>query len=418
MAGDVLGHFVPYHKLAVLVAVITTVVFSIAFSHSIVFEAKTSVIDLDQTRWSAGLIEKVNASPYVSIVEVLHTPAEVRSMVRNDRSQAVLYIPKGAEEHVTKGDRQVHLGLYLDDSNSAQNGELTSRITSIVNELGAETAIGRGDGVSSLGANSEETRAMIAPLALGTRSITNPTSQSTTGTTANFLIFFSTMYQGLCALMLVGRLKVGHRWGSAVLPAGLAAFLTRAVPYAFVYMAVVMAALAVLVTFGQMRFAGNPALFALALFLTGLANVWVAVLLSWNAQNPGDGAGKMIFLVPPGFILGGMTFALTSPHEFVQWAAWGIPLSWIFKFWRDQGLRGVTVSDDLALLGAMLVYLAALALLVGMLFWRAQAKRRIEVEEAWRDLAAVKRPGERQEERPEESPDERPEPVKAEAPAR
>lgn len=81
-------------------------------------------------------------------------------------------------------------------------------------------------------------------------------------------------------------------------------------------------------------------------------------------------------------------------------------------------MRGVTVSDDLALLGAMLVYLAALALLVGMLFWRAQAKRRIEVEEAWRDLAAVKRPGERQEERPEESPDERPEPVKAEAPAR
>ena len=45
-------------------------------------------------------------------------------------------------------------------------------------------------------------------------------------------------------------------------------------------------------------------------------------------------------------------------------------------------------------------------------FLAGAGEARIEVEEAWRDLAAVKRPGERQEERPEESPDERPEPVK------
>ena len=91
MAGDVLGHFVPYHKLAVLVAVITTVVFSIAFSHSIVFEAEDLRHRPRPNALVGGPHRKVNASPYVSIVEVLHTPAEVRSMVRNDRSQAVLH---------------------------------------------------------------------------------------------------------------------------------------------------------------------------------------------------------------------------------------------------------------------------------------------------------------------------------------
>ena len=66
------GHFVPYHKLAVLVALITSFFFSITFSHDIVFEAPVAVIDLDASRYSAQFIEKLNASPYISVREVLH----------------------------------------------------------------------------------------------------------------------------------------------------------------------------------------------------------------------------------------------------------------------------------------------------------------------------------------------------------
>ncbi|MFR4553035.1 MAG: hypothetical protein ACLT49_07285 [Sutterella wadsworthensis] len=48
----------PYHKMGIAVAVITTVAFSIILSHDVVFEAPVAVIDLDQSRWSAELIEK------------------------------------------------------------------------------------------------------------------------------------------------------------------------------------------------------------------------------------------------------------------------------------------------------------------------------------------------------------------------
>lgn len=69
------GRFVPYHKLAVLVATVVSFVFSIFFSHDIVFEAPVSVIDLDASRYSTAFIEKLNATPYVSVREVRHSPA-------------------------------------------------------------------------------------------------------------------------------------------------------------------------------------------------------------------------------------------------------------------------------------------------------------------------------------------------------
>ena len=76
------GHFVPYHKLAILVAVITSFMFSIAISHDVVFEAPVAVIDLDQSRWSAQVLEKLNASPLISVRRVVHTPVDVRGLTR------------------------------------------------------------------------------------------------------------------------------------------------------------------------------------------------------------------------------------------------------------------------------------------------------------------------------------------------
>lgn len=57
------GRFPPYHKMGIAVAVITTVAFSIILSHDVVFEAPVAVIDLDQSRWSAELIENLMPRP-------------------------------------------------------------------------------------------------------------------------------------------------------------------------------------------------------------------------------------------------------------------------------------------------------------------------------------------------------------------
>lgn len=383
------GHFVPYHKLAILVAVITSFMFSIAISHDVVFEAPVAVIDLDQSRWSAQVLEKLNTSPLISVRRVVHTPVDVRGLTRGDSALGVVYIPKGAQAEILRGGRTVTLGYYADDSNTAQNGELYSTLNEIVAELGAEAAVSRPDGVSSLGRNASETEAMISPLRIGFRYLSNPTGQAATGTVVNFIFFFSLMFHGLASLMLIGRMRVTNEWESRVLSGSLLALLARAAPYAFIFTCVVTTALAVMICAGQLRFAGSILLFIPGFFLGAVGNTWLAYLISWNCTNPGQGAGRMIWLVPPGFIMGGATMAVGFLHGWMHLASFGIPLVWIFNFWRDVGLRGVGAGGVASLYGMAILWLLFIGTLVAVRFWREECAHRETVRQNWRDMREI-----------------------------
>ena len=383
------GHFVPYHKLAVLVALITSFFFSITFSHDIVFEAPVAVIDLDASRYSAQFIEKLNASPYISVREVLHSPADPRKLTRHDRVQGVLYLPHGLAESVIRGDKTVRVGFFADDSNTAQNGEIFNVLNEVVASEGASVSVSRAGGVGTLAQNEPETESTLSPLRVVTRYLSNPTGQAATGTVVNFLFFFSMMYLGMTCLMLPGRLRVTHRWAPDVLSGSVLALLVRVVPYALICTAAVSTALAVLINLGQLRFAGNGLLFVVLLFLCAVANGWVALLLAWRCSTPGDEASFMIWLVPPGFILGGATMAIGFAQPWMQFLSKGIPLVRLFSFWRDVGLRGLEFSAVAASIGWFLLYLVFLGVLVGIRFRLDERRRRKEVRAFWRELAAA-----------------------------
>ena len=128
------GRFPPYHKMGIAVALITTAAFSIILSHDVVFEAPVAVIDLDQSRWSAQLIEKLNASPYMQVERVVHSPADPRRMTAHDRVQAVIFIPKDAQASLLRGAQTVRLGTYLDDSNNSFLSLMKSRLSSVLKQ--------------------------------------------------------------------------------------------------------------------------------------------------------------------------------------------------------------------------------------------------------------------------------------------
>lgn len=97
----------------------------------------------------------------------------------------------------------------------------------------------------------------------------------------------------------------------------------------------------------------------------------------------------MFFLVPSGFILGGATMATGFLHGWVHDVSFGIPLVWLFSFWRDQGLRGIDGLAALPLFGGALLWLIFLGSLNAIRFWRDEEKRRKELQQYWHDLQAV-----------------------------
>ena len=91
------GRVVPYHKTAMAVAAVVAFLFSLIFRQTAVFEAPIAVIDLDASRYSTELIERINTSPYIRVTAVYHTPYSAERLTEHDLNSGVLYLPQGRE---------------------------------------------------------------------------------------------------------------------------------------------------------------------------------------------------------------------------------------------------------------------------------------------------------------------------------
>lgn len=96
------------------------------------------------------------------------------------------------------------------------------------------------------------------------------------------------------------------------------------------------------------------------------------MILTFNATTPASGSAFMIFVVPPGFILGGVTIATALLPEWCQIFSHIFPLTWLFAFYRDIALRGVGLTSVLGTYGAFILYLTALAAIVAIKYFKAQ----------------------------------------------
>lgn len=217
---------------------------------------------------------------------------------------------------------------------------------------------------------------MLSPMQLKNRHLFNPTNTATNSTSIAFVYFFSSLFYGLATLMVVGRLKVTGAWDQAVFNRGPLALMCRMVPYAFFYTTGITVVSALLVTFGQLRFEGNYFAYLPTIFMTGLAFGWLALILSWSTQNPGEGASLMTFLVPPGFILGGATMAVGFLPLWAYYISYAFPLVWQYRFYRDFAMRGQTLAQMLPTYGAYLIFLTVIASVVVLLYYRT--KRQVE----------------------------------------
>lgn len=223
------------------------------------------------------------------------------------------------------------IGYFADSANMSQNSAMASNLQSIVAQALSETA---GHSLPSV--------------SVVTRNLFNVTGSYTNTIMAGFLFFFPSIYLGITVLMLMGRLHVTGLWHETIMNRGISAI------------------------FNDLRFAGSIWTFLPVPFLTALAIGLCAMIFTFNATTPAGGAAFMIFIVPPGFVLGGVTVATALMLEWCQVFSHLFPLTWLFAFYRDIALRGVDLTAELTLYGAFIIYLTMLAAVVALKYLKAQ----------------------------------------------
>ena len=93
------GQGMPYEKVAIMVAVVITVLLTVLLGNNFAKDAKVAVIDLDNSKYSHELIDKINASQYMKVTAVLNTPTDPQKLFYRDQNVAVIYLPKDLEKN-------------------------------------------------------------------------------------------------------------------------------------------------------------------------------------------------------------------------------------------------------------------------------------------------------------------------------
>jgi hypothetical protein len=336
------GMGMPYEKVAMIVAVVCAVLFTVLLGNNYIQDAPVAVIDLDNSKYSHQVIDEMDASPYIRIDTVLHTAVNPKSLFYRDRFAAVVYFPKDLEKN-RYSDAAGTIGVFYDNTSIAQNADIIEGLNAIVEieneKLAAPTTSRAERGIT-----------------LRDRLLFNPQgSAANNGEVQGFLFFFSSMFFTFATIGMIPRLRMTGELARTQQEGTPFAILVRLVPYYICLMTALTVGMVILHFLNDMAFTGS-------------------LLFGWNAANPGVAASRMILFIPMGFILGGATSPIMQQSLWVRYFAHFFPLTWEYEFTRDITIRGAGFWDIAPEFGGFLIYFACILIVFCLVFYGTRQK--------------------------------------------
>ncbi len=350
------GQGMPYEKVSIMVAVIITVFFTVILGNNFIKDANVAIIDLDNSKYSHELIDKIDTSQYMKVTAVINTPVEPKNLFYQDKNIVVIYLPKDLEKNRytnTAGS----IGVFYDNTNTAQTSENKEALNEIIVEDNLVT----------------QTDTQTGGITLNARNLFNPAASTSNGETQGFLFFFSSMFFTFATIGMIPRLRITGKLNSILKQGTPFDLMIRILPYGMCLLISIFIGLAILRIWGDMVFSGYIVTFIITqvfyIFIVGICSI----LIGWTAANPGVASSRMILFIPGGFILGGAT----APAQILSTWAYVLshifPLTWEFHFVRDILMRGANLADIAQIFGAFLIYCAVIITIFCISFYKAKA---------------------------------------------
>ena len=370
------GKGMPYEKVCIMVAMVISVVLSVLLSGNFSKDAPVAVIDLDNSRYSRELINKIESSEYMKVTAVINSPMNPEELCYRDKVVAVIFLPQELEKNRYAGDA-APIGIFYDNSNTAQTADIKGAMAELV---AIDNAIFAG-GSSSGG------------LTLNSRVLFNPAGSTSNTQTQGFLFFFGAMFFTFATIGMVPRLRLSNRYNRMLTSGTPFDLLGRLTPYIFCLVVSTFLGLAVLRIWGDLIFSGRLIELLIIQILMAITIGMLSVFMGWTAANPGVASSRMILFIPGGFIFGGVTSPLDHLSGWVVTLAHIFPLTWQFHFTRDIIQRGASLSAISAEVGEFLVYIGVVAILLTWRFEKSRAEI-VSAETAEETVTEIEKPAE------------------------
>ncbi len=337
------GMGMPYEKVCLIVSLFVTVVLTLFLENNVARDVPVAVIDLDHSRYSAELVNRIDSSSNMRVESVVYTSIDPQKFLAQDSHFAVIVLPKELEKKHYAGE-ETSIGLFCDNTNTALDANIRSAMNSLVATENATLS----------------TTSSASGMSLSERILFNPAGSASNGAVQGFLFMFSNMFFVLATIGMVPRLRETGEWAGILKTGNPMVLAIRLLPYMGCLLVALFVGLAVLRLWGDMVFCGTVLEFLITQFFYLPALGLLSLHFGWSAANPGVAGSRMLFLIPAGFIFGGATFPISLYPSWVIISTHFFPLTWEFNFIRDIIIRGSHLWEIPDILGAFFLYFAVI----------------------------------------------------------
>ena len=343
------------HDRAALILIFAVPLFgfvalSAAFSHSVIRHLGIVVVDQDRSETSRAFVERVTASPKLTIVERAADLSSASRAIRAGDAIAALYIPPNFERDL-KAERRPQVVAFYNQQYLTSAGIVSSGLSDSLSAA-----------VQNAAGHAAPTASHIGSLVAETIVLVNPETNYAQFLLRALLPVVLHVVIALAAGYSVGsefRRRSVRAWLACAGGDSIVALAGKLAPLFAIFFVIMLSMPLILEGMFEISFKGDVIMMVAAGALLIIAYLGMGALMQLLARDLVTGLSFTSVIVSPAFGYLGVGFPILGMNTFAQiWSSF-LPLRWYMAVLFGQAARGLPVQDS----AKPFVALAALAAL-------------------------------------------------------
>lgn len=350
-----------YFSILVLFPAVMSLFFCVIFYRGAIDDIPIVVVDRDHTPLSRQLLGMVNSTSGVSIAFQEQDMVSAEQMLLDGDVEGILYVDKGFEEDVYRGE-SVKVGCYLSGANISASGVLSRDIQLAVQSFSAGVTL---QSLESMGLSEAQAMVEIVPINIQSNIISNPYMNYGYYLAPIFMVLGVVIFTVLSTIYAIGRelrYATASRWLARAKDSLFGGVVGKLLPVTIAMFVMSQFIYFVLFVVMGMECVGSYLVISLVtvLFIVVYEGVAIALIaLTANlrlALSLGGGYSVMAFT------FSGITFPTMAMFGVARLFSKLFPLSYFSEFFVSQVMRGAPLSYDVDNLLYMTLFLVVVPL--------------------------------------------------------
>ena len=350
-----------YFSILVLFPAVMSLFFCVIFYRGAIDDIPIVVVDRDHTPLSRQLLGMVNSTSGVSIAFQEQDMVSAEQMLLDGDVEGILYIDKGFEEGVYRGE-SAKVGCYLSGANISASGVLSRDIQLAVQSFSAGVAL---QSLESMGLSEAQAMVEIVPINIQSNIISNPYMNYGYYLAPIFMVLGVVIFTVLSTIYAIGRelrYATASEWLARAKDSLFGGVVGKLLPVTIAMFVMSQFIYFVLFVVMGMECVGSYLVISLVtvLFIVVYEGVAIALIaLTANlrlALSLGGGYSVMAFT------FSGITFPTIAMFGVARLFSKLFPLSYFSEFFVSQVMRGAPLSYDVDNLLYMTLFLVVVPL--------------------------------------------------------